>query len=74
MHCYIGIISRILTDSYRVNKSEYRLHVFIESLCNDTRQNYSKKIQSNFALYSTLFCPNKGQHGVKTPRIHGGFM
>ena len=40
--CYIGIISRILTDSYRRNKKEYGLYVFIESLHNDLRESYSK--------------------------------
>ena len=45
--CYIGIISRILTDSYRMNKREYLLHVFIESLYNDIREIYSKNIQEN---------------------------
>ena len=43
--CYIGIISGILTDSYRVNKREYGLHVFKESLYNDVRESYSKTIQ-----------------------------
>ena len=28
MRCYIGIISRILSDLYGVNKREYGLHVF----------------------------------------------
>ena len=40
MHCYNGIISRILTDAYRVNKSEYGLHVFTESLYSDIRESY----------------------------------
>ena len=44
IRCYIGIISRILTDSNRVNKREYGLNVFIESLYNDIRKSYSKKI------------------------------
>ena len=50
IRCFIGIISRILTDSYRVNKKEYGQHVFIESLYNDIRENYSKNIKKN------LFC------------------
>ena len=48
---YIGIISRILADLYRVNKREYWLHVFIEPLYNDIRESYSKNIQENFVLY-----------------------
>ena len=32
---YIGIVSRIYTDSNRANKREYGLHVFMESLYND---------------------------------------
>ena len=48
---YIGIISRILADLYRVNKREYWLHVFIEPLYNDIRESYSKTIQENFVLY-----------------------
>ena len=50
IRCYIGIISRILADSYRVNKREYGLHVFIESLYNNTRENYSTNIKK------ILFC------------------
>ena len=42
IRCYIGIISRILADSYRVNKGERGLHVFNESLYNDIRESYSK--------------------------------
>ena len=63
------IISCILTDSYRMNKMEYGLHVFIESFYNDIRESYS-----NFVLYSPVFCPNTGEYGAKNPRIHGGFM
>ena len=29
IRCYIGIASCILTDSYRMNKREYVLHVFL---------------------------------------------
>ena len=64
----------ILTDSHRVNKREYELHVFIESLHNDIRENYSKNIHKNFVLYSTVFCPNTGEYGAKKSCIHGGFM
>ena len=45
---YIGIISRILTDSYRVNKREYGLRVFIESLYSDIWKSYSINIQEFF--------------------------
>ena len=41
IRCYIGIVSRILADSYRVNKRKYGLHVFIASLYNE----YGKVIQ-----------------------------
>ena len=64
---YIGIISRILTDLYRLNKREYGLHVFIESLYNDIRENYLENIHKNFVLYSTVFCPNTGEYGAKKP-------
>ena len=74
IRCYIGIFSRILTDSYKMNEREYRLHVFIESLYNDILGSYSKNIQENFVLYSPLFCPNTGEYGAKQTRIHGGFM
>ena len=74
IRCYSGIISRILADSYRVNKNEYGLRVFIESLYNDIRESYSKNIQKSFVLYSTVFCPNTGEYGAKKPRIDGGFM
>ena len=65
IRCYIGIISRILTDSYRVNKSECGLHVFIESLYNDLEKSYLKNNQENFVLYSTVFCPNTGEYRAK---------
>ena len=65
IRCYIGIISRILTDSYRISKREYRLHLFIESLYNDTRESYLKNIQENFALHSPVYCPNTAEYGVK---------
>ena len=71
IRCFVGIISRILTDSYQVNKKEYGQHVFIESLYNDIRENYSKNIQNNFVLYSTVFCPNTGEYGVKKPAFTG---
>ena len=45
---YIGIISRILTDSYRVNKREYGLRVFIESLYSDIWESYSINVQEIF--------------------------
>ena len=50
IHCYMGIISRILTDSNRMNKREYRLYVFIESLYNDMRKVMQKIYRK------TLFC------------------
>ena len=52
IRCFIGIISRILTDLYRINKREYGLHVFMESLCDDIRESYSKNTQERFVLYS----------------------
>ena len=68
------IMFRILTDSYRVNKREYGLHVFMESLHNDIQESYSKNIQKNFVLYSTVFCPNTEEYVAKKTRIHDGFM
>ena len=65
--CYIGIISRILTDSYRVNKREYGLRVFIESLYSDIWESYSINIQEIFFLYSIVFCSNTGEYGAKKP-------
>ena len=50
---------RILADSYQVNKTEYRVHVFIESLYNDTLESYSKNMQEDFVLYSSVFCKKK---------------
>ena len=58
IRCYIGIISRILAGLYRMNKREYGLHVFIESLYSDIGENYSKDKQGKFVLYSPVFCPN----------------
>ena len=67
IRCYIGIISRILTDSYRMDKREYGSHVFIGSLYNDIRGSYSKNIQENFVLYLPVCCPNTGEYGaIKT--------
>ena len=74
IRCYIGVISRFLVDSYLVNKREYELYVFIESLYNDIRESYSKSMHENCVLYSIVFCPNAGEYGAKGPRIHGGFM
>ena len=48
--CYVAIISRIFTDSYGMNKREYGLHVFIESLYNDIQESYLKNI------HEILFC------------------
>ena len=42
IHCYIGIISRILTDSYRMNKSKYGLHVLTEPLYDNKRDSSGK--------------------------------
>ena len=64
---YTGIISRILTDSYRVNKREYGLRVFIESLYSDIWESYSINIQEIFFLYSIVFCSNTGEYGAKKP-------
>ena len=61
MENYIGIFSRILADSYRLNKREYRSHVFIELLYNEIRESYSKNIQENVVTYSTVFSPNTGE-------------
>ena len=52
-----------------MNKREYGLHVFIESLYNDIRESYSKNIQENFVLYSPVFCPNTGEYGAKNPYL-----
>ena len=62
---YIGIISRILTDLYRLNKRKHGLHVFIESLYNDIWENYLENIHKNVVLYLTVFCPNTGEYGAK---------
>ena len=40
--CYIGIISRILSDSYRMNKSKYGLHVLTEPLYDNKRGSSGK--------------------------------
>ena len=74
IRCYIGIISRILADTYRMNKREYGLHVFIESLYNDIREGYSKNIQENFVSYSTVFSPDTGEYWAKQPRLHGSLI
>ena len=74
IRCHIGIISRILTDSYRMNKREYGLHVSIEFLYNDIRESYSKNIQKSYVLFSPVFCPNMEEYGAKNPCIHGSFM
>ena len=74
MRCYIGIISRILSDLYGVNKREYGLHVFsslyamiygnvIQKICRKNLfciQAYSVRIQDNTVK--------------KTPHIHSSFM
>ena len=67
IHCYIGIICRILTDSYRMNKREYGLHVFIESIYSDIQESYSKNILGNFAQYSPIFHPNTEVYRAKKP-------
>ena len=74
VRCYIGIVSRNLTDSSRLDKREYGLHVFIESLYYDIRESYLKNKQENFVLYSPVFCPNTGEYGAKNHHIHVGFM
>ena len=65
IRCYIGIVSRILTDSSRMDKRVYGLHVIIESLYNDIRERCSKNIEQNFVMYSPVFCPNTGEYGAK---------
>ena len=67
LRCYICIISHILTDSYRMYKGEYGLHAFIESLCNDILESYSKNIRENYVPYSPVFCPNTGEFSAKNP-------
>ena len=37
----------------------------MDSLYNDILESYSKNLQENFALYSTVFCPNTGEYGAK---------
>ena len=66
IRCYICIISRILADSYQMNKMEYEWHVFIESLYSDIRLSYSKNRQENFVLYSPVFCKNTEEYGAKS--------
>ena len=50
-----------------MNKKEYGLYVFIESLDNDIRESYSKKIQEHFVLHSPVFCINTEEYGAKKP-------
>ena len=57
-----------------MNKKEYGLYVFIESLDNDIRESYSKNIQEHFVLHLPVFCPNTEEYGAKKTHIHGGFM
>ena len=67
IRCYIGIISRILTDSYRGNKREYGLHVFMESLYNkygEITQKIYRKILFCIQPYSAWIGENTVQ---KTP-------
>ena len=44
---------------------EYRLHVFIESLCNNIQESYPKNIKENFVLHSPIFIWNTGEYGGK---------
>ena len=74
IRCYIGIISRILAYSYDMNKREYGLDIFLESLYNDIQESCSKNIKENLVLYLTVFCPNTEECGPKRPRIRSGFM
>ena len=71
-------MSRILTDSYRINKREYGLHIFIKSIYNDILESYSKNKQEIFVLYLPVFRPNTGEYDSKKrkkkKRIHGSFM
>ena len=70
---YISIISRILADSYRMNKKEYGLYVFIESLYSGIRESYWKYIPENFVMYSPVFCPNTGKYIAKKMRYSRWF-
>ena len=74
MRCYIGIISCIQTDSHRMNKREYGLHVFIGPYTMIHKKVIQKGVQQYFVLYSPVFCPNTGENDVKITRIHGDFM
>ena len=65
IRCYIGIVPRILTNSSRMDKRVYGLHVIIEVLYNDIRERCSKNIEQNFFMYSPVFCPNTGEYGAK---------
>ena len=56
---YIGIVSRIYTDSNRANKREYGLHVFMESLYNDIESVIQKIYQK------ILFCIHSCSIGVR---------
>ena len=50
-----------------MNKREYGLHVFMESLYNDIRESYLKNIKGNCVPYLNVFCPNTGEYGPKKP-------
>ena len=65
---HIGIIFRILTDSYRMNERKYVLYVFIKSLYKYIRENNSKNIQGYYVLYLPVFCSNMTKYvSLKTP-------
>ena len=53
IRCYIGIISHTATDSYRMNKTDYGLRLFIESSYNDIRVSYRniQKIYRNIMFH-----------------------
>ena len=63
IRCYIGIISRILTDSYQVNKRKYRLHVFMESLYNEYGKLFKKYIEKFCSAFSRIWT----EYGAKKP-------
>ena len=71
MKNYIGIFSRILADSYRLNKREYRSHLVIELLYNvygKIIQKIYRKMWFHIQPYSLRIRENKVQKNPYSPR------
>ena len=66
IRCYIGIFSCILTDSYKMNKREYRLHVFIEYLYNNILGKLFKKYTRKLCFVLTPILSKYGRIRCKT--------